>query len=311
MQAGPKFEERPIRKSIDRREDFVELARMRCPNCNRLYSVEMDSLVSLAGAGVTRAEFSCSQKQCGQVFGVQLPLTRAELSRPVLPTFALMTAVSLETPPSVRRSPQPQHQPRPQSRDVDSRVAVKAPLKKDIKQIAYEHSRECPRCQSTNDMKSTECVRCGVVFEHLSDVNIEEEISLGGSKELFAAWNLVIEDYEDRIRHERFLELCRRERALSYGAKKYSQILVSAPHDLIARQMRNKIVALVSSQAENSNLPTHLNLRIPKFNQMALFLASILFFVGMMAPGLERLMHLGAAMIALTLSVRLMMRAPL
>ncbi len=263
------------------------VSRTRCPVCMKLFAVETDALLAMTRAGVFRAEFNCTSDLCRTAFAVQLPLPAGYDGISILPSTQIIS--------NMEPDPVPQQGPAP--------VAVmKAPLAE----------KECPRCNAKNAVTLNECVRCGIVFDRYdggSDARVEEELALGGTRELSVLWDKVIEDYEDRIRHDRFLNACRDARALSYAAKKYSQILISAPQDDIARLMRNKVVALVAAQAETSRLPIRLDFRIPKLNSMALFMGSLLFVWGLAMPQLKHIMEIGLSMVLLAIGVRVALRA--
>lgn len=273
------------------------VSRTRCPACMKLFAVETDVLLAMTRAGVFRAEFNCTSDLCRTAFAVQLPLPVGYDGVAILPSvqiFPPSEAIQVDVPLSP---------PNPKEPAQEAPVAaLKAPIAE----------RECPRCNAKNAVTMNECVRCGIVFERYENVNdsrIEEEVALGGTRELAAIWDKVIEDYEDRVRHDRFLNACRDGRALSYAAKKYSQILVSAPQDDIARLMRNKVVALVAAQAETSKLPIRLGFRIPKLNSMALFMGSLLFVWGLAMPQLKNIMEIGLSMVLLAIGVRVALRS--
>lgn len=277
-------------------EPNVSVSRTRCPACMKLFAVDTDVLLAMTRAGVYRAEFNCTGDLCGTAFAVQLPLPVGYDGVSILPSIQIVgPQIVVPTPSS--KSPN-ESVPSP---GVPS-AAMKAPLAE----------KECPRCNAKNVVTMNECVRCGIVFERFdaaNDLRVEEELALGGTRDLAVLWDKVIEDYEDRVRHDRFLNACRDARALSYAAKKYSQILVSAPQDDIARLMRNKVVALVAAQAETSKLPIRLDFRIPKLNSMALFMGSLLFVWGLAMPQLKNMMEIGLSMLLLAIGVRLALRA--
>ncbi len=265
------------------------VSRTRCPACMKLFAVDTEVLLAMTRAGVYRAEFNCTGDLCRTAFAVQLPLPVGYDGVAILPST------------QISNGPISGGQPTPAESIVPT-PAMKAPLAE----------KECPRCNARNVVTMNECVRCGIVFDRFDaahDLRVEEELALGGTRELAVLWDKVIEDYEDRVRHDRFLNACRDARALSYAAKKYSQILVSAPQDDIARLMRNKVVAFVAAQAETSKLPIHLGFRIPKLNSMALFMGSLLFVWGLAMPQLKNMMEIGLSMALLAIGVRVALRA--
>ena len=303
------------------------MTRTRCPGCQKLFAVETGVLVAMSRAGVVQAEFTCTGSLCRESFAVSLPLPSDHSSLTVLPALRISTLAPTEQPEirpenqsenqpeEARREAPPSVRPEPVSLKVSVRALTKQPpaLKTNL---TFE--RECPRCGATNTANEvggappTDCVRCGIIFDRYtlaSEAQLEEELALGGTRELAALWDKALEDYEDRIRHDRFLNACRDANALSYAAKKYSQILVAAPQDDIARMMRNKVVALVASQAESSKLPINLAFRIPKLNSMALFGGSLLFFWGLAMPQLNNIMEIGLSLVLLSIGVRVALRA--
>ncbi len=278
------------------------MTRTRCPHCMKLFAIETSALEMLTAAGVRRAEFKCTGDTCQGVFAIALPLD------PDLERLAMVPSIPLRESTPI---PEPMTEPAPI--EPSQSAAIAAPLKKTVEE------RECARCGATNPVASLDCVRCGIVFERSVtgsagrggldlEFRVEEELALGGSRELAQLWDLVIEDYEDRIRHERFLNACRDSEALSYAAKKYSQILVAAPQDEIARFMRNKIVALISIKAESSRIPFQLGFRIPKFNTLILLLGSILFVAGILMPQVKNMMEIGLSSILLALGISFALR---
>lgn len=292
-----------------------DMTRTRCPGCQKLFAVETSVLTAMSRAGVVQAEFTCTGSLCRESFAVALPLPSDHTSLTVLPALRISATPAPPTVHENRREAPAFVRPEPPSLKVSVRALTKQPpsLKSTL-----SFDRECPRCgamNSTNEVSGaapTDCVRCGIIFDRYtvaSEAQLEEELALGGTRELSALWDKALEDYEDRIRHDRFLNACRDANALSYAAKKYSQILVAAPQDDIARLMRNRVVALVASQAESTKLPINLGFRIPKMNSMALFGGSLLFFWGLAMPQLKNVMEIGLSLVLLSIGVRLALRA--
>ncbi len=319
----------------------ASVTRTRCPACRKLFAIETDTLMAMTRAGAYRAEFNCTSDFCRTAFAIPLPLPEGFDGVTVVPSIQLRPAeVETLRPEQAGTSSQsaaaqnlelefsqrPEidfvesdqaavvEEPTAQSKTKQSAAGV-ATVTLGVTAVATE--KECPRCNAKNAVAMTECVRCGIVFDRYdsgeigtkADLRVEEEMALGGTRELAALWDKLMEDYEDRVRHDRFVNACRDAKALSYAAKKYSQILVSAPQDEVARLMRNRIVALVSAQAEISRIPIRLDFRIPSMNTMALAMGSILFFWGLMMPQLKNIMEIGLSMVLLSIGVRLALRA--
>lgn len=286
------------------------MTRTRCPHCLKLFAIETAAIEMLTEAGVHRAEFKCTADSCQGSFAIALPLA------PDAERLALVPALPLrESTPIPETVGAPAAIAAPLKEAVRTEAVPTESVKKEPAQKAVEkmnlEERECARCGVMNPLASLDCVRCGIIFERSvagSAGRVEEELALGGSRELAQLWDLVIEDYEDRIRHERFLNACKDSEALSYAAKKYAQILVAAPQDEIARLMRNKIVALISIRAERSRIPFQLGFRIPKFNTLILLLGSILFVTGILMPQVKNMMEIGLSSILLALGISFVLR---
>ncbi len=283
------------------------LTRTRCPGCQKLFAVETVTLNAMAEAGVIRAEFTCTGELCHEAFGIDLPLTIEAMTLAIVPSVRLTKLAEKPKPQPVAVA----------GVEAPLRERIEAPLRERPEALVRAKStsvleRECPRCNAINALTMNECVRCGIIFDRFIEANeaqIEEELALGGTRELSLLWDKTLEDYEDRIRHDRFLNACRDANALSYASKKYSQILIAAPQDDIARLMRNRIVAMISMRAESSRFPIRLSFRIPKINSMALFGGSVLFVWGVAMPQMKNMMEIGLSLILLAIGVRLALRA--
>ena len=297
-------------QNFERSQTSAPMTRTRCPQCLKLFAVETQTLHAMALAGVTRAEFTCTGDLCHEAFAIELPLPEAR-DLGVIPALSL-DRLFIESPPiesPLLQSPTTNTQLRvPSSTAVEAASLKTASRSATSKDFAVSE-RECPRCGAANVATSADCARCGIVFERIHDDRIEEELALGGTRELSALWDKTLEDYEDRIRHDRFLNAARDAGALSYAAKKYSQILVAVPQDDIARLMRNRIVAMISILSESARMPFRLNFRIPKINSMALFGGSVLFFWGLFMPQLKSIMEIGLSLMLLAIGVRIALRA--
>jgi transposase-like protein len=303
----------------------VAMTRTRCPACKKLFSVETETLLAMTRAGAYRAEFTCTSDFCRTSFAIALPLPVGFDTLGIIPAVQFQSSINdfSRTESARPASILQQHvqadflEESVAHSELSHRSANQAYQNEAYQNDAHQNEKECPRCNAKNSVSQSECVRCGIVFSRYgsgaigtnADLRIEEEMALGGTRELAALWDRLIEDYEDRIRHDRFINACRDGKALSYAAKKYSQILVSTPQDEIARIMRNRIVALVSAQAETSKIPIRLDFRIPSLNKMALAMGSILFFWGLLMPQLKNIMEIGLSMVLLAIGVRLALRA--
>lgn len=317
----------PNRPQTTKAAPSLAVTKTRCPHCSKLFSIETDVLVSLERAGVSRAEFQCTAPTCAKPFFITLPFDSSLL---------VAAAPILETKPESAVLPE---QNGNANLENSARFEITKPSKAPGMRSMYQAAkalgmeRECPRCGAENPLASLDCVRCGVIFDKYfdrttdknlirsvgttvgsagsyldEDLRLQDELALGGSRELASLWDLVLSDYEDRIRHERFLNACRDAKALSYASKKYGQILIATPQDEIARLMRNKIVALISLQAERSRLPIQMGFKVPKMNTMVLFLGAFLLVAGALLPQVNSLKEIGISAILLSIGVQWALR---
>ena len=138
---------------------------------------------------------------------------------------------------------------------------------------------------------------------------IEGEIQLGGKATLVLLWKRLLERYDDVEVHDEFVLGCWREQCLTFASRKYAQILQVNPQEPMARRMRKKIIALASARFEVGVRP-RLGFRVPSLNSLAMLLSTVLLISGFFIPGLRNLVGLGAAILALTLGIRVLFIRP-
>ena len=125
-------------------------------------------------------------------------------------------------------------------------------------------------------------------------------------------WRQVVENYESKDLHKKFLKSCQKQGHLDFCSYCYGRILDACPTDDQAIQMKKQILALtqaaVSPQPESepkreSFLRSFLNLK----NFLMLGAAS-LFFIGYFVPTGRNLSGLGAALMFLLIALRIYSR---
>lgn len=263
---------------------------MRCPNCRKLYSVEPHLL------GASPDEFS--KFECVGCHTTFLA-TRPELhGHQFLETQMLETQLApLNEVERVSEVP----------RDEAPRAALIAvPVR----------ARECPNCHSANTLAARECIACGVVFARFrpgAEARAADDMSLAESAELIAMWDAITDDYEDISKHESFVQRCFELEKLAFAAHKYAQVLVSAPHEDIARRMRRRAAGLASfgfdATAQGLNRSSW-RFPLPSFNNLIIMFGAIAVVVGLGLPHVRQAAGVGFAMIALAIGLRIFLRKP-
>lgn len=132
------------------------------------------------------------------------------------------------------------------------------------------------------------------------------------SRELSRLWALIREDYENRDRHDRFLEAAKRENRLDECAARYRTILEALPQDEIARQMLDRINAFALVQWKAYELQGVSGVKGAKGKKRALgwfpvifFLAGFVMTMGLLVEGLRPMLTIGLATLFLSLAARI------
>jgi hypothetical protein len=144
---------------------------------------------------------------------------------------------------------------------------------------------------------------------------IANEIALGAKPELILLWKKIIDDYEEEILHEGFIEACLKADALGYAGSKYGRILAEFPNEPLAYKMRKKIQILAAAEIDARNLarqrakareaaalpPKSATLSL---TSIAIVLGTILVLAGLVLHGQRNVFAVGVAMLALVIGVR-------
>ena len=270
-------------------EQAPSLLKMRCPNCQKNYSVE-ESWVHAAPLNSQRGFVTPLRFEC---FSCK---SRFEALRPPTPG-----ATTLETNLIPVSAPSPM-QPTSGVPRAERAALAKVPL--------IAQTLKCPKCGVRTNGLATECLSCGVVFSRYKPLpdGVVGEIRLEGRRDILELWETIIGDYEDEIRHERFVEVCADAGCLAYAAQKYSRILAVSPQEEIARRMKKRIVALASYPLEMRGTNGVHTFRVPKFVDLILFLGSATMTAGLIFPHMKSMAGVGLAAIVLALGVRFFLR---
>ncbi len=259
----------------------VEPYRMRCPNCQKLFSVEPKLLRPVEAelskfecVGCLTAFFVMAPEFHGAHF-LQTRLLETQFAPYYHQPSSLPSFDDFEEPEGSDISDTPSLEPQVRSTVVS--VPVETPF-----------ARELAR-------------------------GFAKDLEFAESTELVSLWQAVADDYPNTAKHESFVARCLEQQRLAYASHKYAQILVNAPTEEIALKMRNRVIGLVSYGFDaKSNGLSRLTWQfpLPSLNSFIILLGSILMWVGFGFPHARQTAGLGFAMIALALGLRFFMRRP-
>ncbi len=111
------------------------------------------------------------------------------------------------------------------------------------KQFREKSTDPCPKCGAFPFAGAKDCPACGLIFSRWEALAKAEPIA--GSKLLEAAWQRVLESWQDPQSHEEFIQLCSKEKNLPFGALKYRRILDADPTNEEALKRKDQLIRLV------------------------------------------------------------------
>lgn len=258
---------------------FVEgprLLKMRCPCCNKLYSVE-ESWVSSSPRAPLRFEcVSCKKR---------FEAKHMSASSMILETFEIPVRPAAPVVPTATRERAPLHS---------------VPLQ----------TRKCPKCSVRVSLSAEECQSCGVVFAKFKAVEDSPvgEIRLEGRRDIQELWDETFANYGDESYHERFVMACYEANSLAFAAQKYARILSASPAEETARKMRKRIISLASFKTEIRGSNGENQFRVPMLLNLILVLAGATITLGLLLPNMKSLTGIGIAAIALAIGIRFFLR---
>jgi hypothetical protein len=277
--------------------------RMRCPNCKKLYSVEAHHLDS-----DDLTKFECVS--CQTSFFAMRPMLHGAHFLETRELETQFAPLSPSLPGIDGFEEEPVEAPFGSARELERTV------RSGVVQAPIVESRECPNCHTRNALSNSECTKCGIVFAQFQpglEARIANDIEFSESAELTLMWQGVQDDYQNISKHEAFVAKCAADEALVFAAHKYAQILVAAPVESIARQMRSRIqgMAAYGFDARDNGLGWQTwSFPLPSFNSFIIMLGTILVVVGFGFPNTRHTAGLGFAMIALAVGMRVFLRRP-
>lgn len=261
--------------------------KMRCPNCQKLYSVQSQVMLSAS----LPLQFQC--QSCQTRFETPV-LEMRDLYNETLTTYEITPLV----PTAAFRAPV--KPPEVTTREVTVHPIAEA---------------ACPKCRGMNAASATECKHCGIVFEkYAKTARAEKNEELGVRRELADLWTAILDDYSNQEKHDRFVEECYKSNALPFAAQKYSRILGAAPNEDIAKAMRRRIIGLSSFKTETATAASVRKeaaeadvaanfFRYLKVSHIVFMVGGALIAAGFLLPASRDLVGLGLAMILLAIGV--------
>ncbi|MFK8137171.1 MAG: hypothetical protein AB8E15_02315 [Bdellovibrionales bacterium] len=107
---------------------------------------------------------------------------------------------------------------------------------------------QCPKCEYQSPPMSQECMRCGLVFSKIANNESKPEQQVLASSPIQNLWKQVLEGYEDRSVHQKFIETCSAHQKLAFASQQYKSMLEVNPQDAIAKKQQQKIIQIATFQ---------------------------------------------------------------
>lgn len=246
----------------------TESLRVRCPHCRKLYMVQFSDIQE------SKPRFECVQ--CRQRFWVSLAdqdLTHEVIGLPV------------------------------QMKDAP------APAAREAAPAASRQTEPCPKCFKSNEVGRTECAHCGIMIDKARSQSLAMTEGLPPHSAILATlWKKVIADYGDEAQHAEFLRACQRERNLGYAAAQYAQMQRLMPADETTARRVREVEALALTMVPPIASTVRVPRRFPRLWHLPLMFATIVIISGMLAPMWRNLVGVGAAVLFLTIGLRMHLR---
>ncbi len=128
--------------------------------------------------------------------------------------------------------------------------------------LGSEAIRKCPKCGLSNLKNSSECYKCGVIFDKYEKVLAESNGVVGGQvvlPSLVKAWQDLMSDYSNITKHAAFVGQCEDLQAIPFALKKYQDLKEVQPQDTVASEMHQKLVFKIISKVKKAQSYQKLN----------------------------------------------------
>jgi len=247
---------------------------VRCPSCNKLFRIDSREIKS------SSPHFDCT---------------------------ACKTRFSFDFPP--------ENVNRIETRVVSQKDTFQ--LTDSVDQEAIPELRKCPKCGSLNPRLSKECLKCGVIFERVENLPAEDA-TLGAIPSLVKAWQDLLSDYDNLKKHVAFVDRCEDLHALPFALKKYQSLKDAQPQDDLAQKMVHRVLLRnLKTKAETTSSYQQLKSVLSQVNwvrvrKLAPFgIAAFFILVGLSSGTTRNMVGVGAAILFLTLGLRVFLRGRL
>ena len=306
---------------------------VRCPDCFKQYAVSSAEIV------VSKPRFQCTD--CDTQFWIAYPEVLEQTEVIGFPTSWIDTSSQKELSRSHRAE---EHLPKEKISEPETAGYIKDPqLSLDFQETSevelsmdtvptvdssgftfesemteVERQYPCPKCEKLNPSQTSECQHCGVimnVYEGRQNQSERFPISQNVSASLKSKWNWVMDHYDDKDVHQRFLKAACLEGQLQYALNKYQNILEAHGRDEAALAMQKQILALTVQDCIGSAELSRASKETPaakgflyrsvfSIANVIVVFSTILIALGYFIPSLRNLMGIGASVLFIALALR-------
>ncbi|MDW8190990.1 MAG: hypothetical protein RMK80_08440 [Pseudobdellovibrionaceae bacterium] len=174
----------------------------------------------------------------------------------------------------------------------------------DLDTINTEAVKLCPKCHKINPKKSSECLHCGIIFVKWERAQRGTGLLPG----LIKAWEDLMNDYDNMMKHLAFVGQCEELQALPLALKKYEELKALQPSDPIANKMYQKLVFKIINHEKVTTKPWvsflfRKTIWIQFFQILSWGLPIVFIIIGLLTPGLRNIIGFGSAWLFLRAAI--------
>lgn len=180
--------------------------------------------------------------------------------------------------------------------------AAEAPLERpESRSESAPKGFSCPKCETAYGIDDAECSKCGLIF-----ANFKKEGPDGGSRELRALWQVVLDDYESQQAHDDFMTAGLRAKKLSFVAAKYRPLVETNPNDEIAESRLDQVRELMMTEVkvEKVTAAPAKGVNLFRLDRVIIILSAMIIVIGYFIPGMRNLVGFGVAILFFTLALK-------
>ncbi len=105
---------------------------------------------------------------------------------------------------------------------------------------------KCPSCSEPRHLDLKECPYCGVIYDKVIPKDMMNGPQANVDIELLQYWQELVADYNNKEKHELFLQRALAKKRLPFASQQYRKLLELNPNDTLAKSMQEKILNLAS-----------------------------------------------------------------